>query len=248
VRPGRQWDAAGYDRVSHPQVAWARPVLDRLGLRGDETVLDAGCGSGRVTEMLLDRLPGGRVIAVDADAGMVAHARERLGGRARVERQDLLELDLAEPVDAAFSNAVFHWIPDHPGLFARLHAALRPGGRLGAQCGGKGNVARLRAAADELTAEQGIPPAPRPWNFAGPEETEERLRDAGFTEVRCWLEPWPVEPDEPRRFLETVCLGPHLETMPERRRAPFVEAVLARLGERPVLDYVRLNLEARRAG
>jgi len=74
----RDWDAATYDRVSAPQVEWARAVLERLPLEGHETVLDAGCGSGRVTQMLLERLPRGHVIAVDSAPSMVEHARAAL--------------------------------------------------------------------------------------------------------------------------------------------------------------------------
>ena len=114
----RDWDASTYERVSDPQVGWARAILDRLPLEGNETVLDAGCGTGRVTQLLLDRLPRGHVIAVDSAPSMVETAREALGERATVIQSDLAELTLEEPVDAAFSNAVFHWIPDHDGLFA----------------------------------------------------------------------------------------------------------------------------------
>jgi trans-aconitate 2-methyltransferase len=102
----RDWDAATYDRVSGPQVAMAARVLDRLPLDGDETVLDAGCGSGRVTEMLLERLPFGHVIAVDEAPSMVEHARSRLGDRATVLRASLTELELDEPVDAVAPGQV----------------------------------------------------------------------------------------------------------------------------------------------
>ena len=136
----RDWDAASYDRVSDPQLAWALEQLDRLDLQGDEVVLDAGCGSGRVTALLADRVPRGKVFAVDVAPSMVAHARSALGDRATVLCQDLVELDLPEPVDAAFSNATFHWVHDHERLFAGLHRALNPGGRLVAQCGGIGNI------------------------------------------------------------------------------------------------------------
>jgi trans-aconitate 2-methyltransferase len=244
----RDWDAATYDRVSEPQVEWAREVLDRLPLRGDETVLDAGCGSGRVTALLLERLPAGHVVAVDSSQSMVEHAREALGERATVFRANLSELELAEPVDAAFSNAVFHWIADHDRLFERLFVALRPGGRLVAQCGGKGNVERFHHAAAAVGAE---PPYVEyfvgwtgPWNFAGAEETAARLQRAGFDEVATWLEPRDVAPPDPSGFLRTVCLRHHLERLPEALRPRYVEAVRERCGRE--LDYVRLNIEARR--
>ena len=239
----RDWDAGTYHRVSAPQRAWAAAVLERLELRGDETVLDAGCGSGAVTLMLLERLPRGRVIAVDASQEMVAHARATLPEEVEVLRQDLQELALDGPVDAVFSNAVFHWVPDHPRLFARLAAALRPGGRLSAQCGGAGNMARVHAAA---RAELGDVAVPELWTFAGPQETEARLRAAGFAQADCWLEPAPARPEEPAAYLATVCCGPFLEQLPPERHDAFVAGVLARLGPEPELDYVRLNLVATR--
>src|SRR4051794_21107117 len=225
------WDATKYDVLSDPHVVWAEAILERLPLSGDETVLDAGCGSGRVTELLVDRLAHGRVIAVDGDPNMVAKTRERFAATERVEvhQQDLLELEVAQPVDAVFSNAVFHWVPDHDTLFRRIHAALKPGGRLVAQCGGHGNIAKVR----EISG-------PGPWLYATGEETEERLRAAGFTEARAWLEPWPVVPPEPRAFLATVCL----RTVPDAEREAMVDRVLANLGDPPTLDYVRLNIDA----
>jgi trans-aconitate 2-methyltransferase len=248
----RDWDAASYDRVSNPQVEMALPVLDRLRLRGDETVLDAGCGSGRVTALLLERLPDGAVVGVDSAESMVEHAREALpADRATVLCQNLTELTLDEPVDAVFSNAVFHWIGDHQRLFERLHAALKPGGLLVAQCGGKGNIDAFRRLADEVAAE---PPFAEhmsdfrgPWNYASPEDTEARLRAAGFDEIRCWLQPWPVEPGEPLEFARTVCLGNHLEELPEELRELYAAEVVRRAGDPLVLEYVRLNIDARRS-
>jgi trans-aconitate 2-methyltransferase len=244
----RAWDAATYDRVSNPQVAMAARVLDRLPLDGDETVLDAGCGSGRVTELLLERLPQGRVIAVDQAESMVEHARERLGGRALVLRSDLTELVLDEPVDAVFSNAVFHWIANHTLLFERLFAALRPGGRLVAQCGGEGNIAEFHRVARAVGASEPFAPYlggwTGPWNFAAAEETAERLGRAGFEDVATWLEPHPVSPDDPRAYFTAVCLGPHLEQLPKELRERYVDEVYERAGGE--LDYVRLNMNARR--
>ena len=245
----RSWDAAAYHRVAAPQLEWAGKVLERLPLEGDETVLDAGCGSGNVTQLLLDRLPHGRVVAVDSSESMVEHAREALDPeRATVFRADLTELRLDEPADAAFSNAVFHWIADHDALFERLHGALRPGGLLVAQCGGRGNIARFHAAAREVGAAE--PYADHlvgwtgPWNFAGAEETAERLERAGFADVDTWLEPYPVTPDDPPAFVRAVCLRPHLERLPAELHDRFVEAVCSVSGSE--LDYVRLNIDARK--
>ncbi|HEX6455896.1 MAG TPA: methyltransferase domain-containing protein [Solirubrobacterales bacterium] len=244
----REWDAQTYDQVSDPQFEWGLEVLERLELRGDEIVVDAGCGSGRVTEQLVGRLPEGGVIAVDGSEAMVEKAKERLGDRAEYLVSDLIELELPEPVDLVFSTATFHWIPDHDRLFSKMRKALRPGGRLVAQCGGKGNVARHTQAVAAVAADpeyaRHLTKAKGLWNFASPEETEPRLERAGFTGVHCWLQPKPVQPARPLEFVSTVTLGPILDQLPEEKRRPFAEAVLAQ-EERPlVLDYVRLNIEA----
>ncbi len=246
----REWDAATYDRVSSPQVAWAAGVLDRLALDGGETVLDAGCGSGRVTRLLLERLPRGRVVAVDSSEAMVATAAAALDDRATVFRSDLAELRLDEPVDAVFSNAVFHWVPDHPRLFARLFDALVPGGRLVAQCGGEGNIAGFHAIAAAVGEREPFSEALAgwrgPWRFAGAEDTANLLDEAGFEGITCWLEPWPVSPDEPLAFVETVCLGHHLGRLAPDQRRPFAQGVLEAAPDPLLLDYVRLNIDARR--
>ena len=245
----RDWDAETYDRVSDPQYEWGVEVLDRLELSGDEFVLDAGCGSGRVTAKLLERLPEGRVLAVDGSPSMLEKAREALGHRVAYMEADLSELAVDERVDVVFSTATFHWIPDHSVLFDRIREALVPGGRLHAQCGGAGNVARLGVAIAAVAT------GPRfashfegmdvMWNFASAEETTERLVRAGYTDVTCWLEPKVIEPEHPLEFMRTVTLGPHLAMLPPELRANFVDAVAAEMPEPLRLGYVRLNMEAR---
>ncbi len=250
------WDGTSYDRISGIMQALGAGVLARLELEGSETVLDAGCGSGRITEMLLERLPRGRVIALDASPSMIAAARRRLVGpdspyahRVEVRQGNLLELELEQPVDAIISTATFHWIADHDRLFARMRPALRPGGHFVAQCGGEGNIDVLRGKAREVLAR--APYAEHfegwqgPWNYAGPGETEQRLRRAGFAQASCWMTPAPSEPEEPREFLQTIVLGPHVQRLPADLREPFMDDVLELVGEPVVIDYVRLNIDAR---
>lgn len=243
----REWDAATYDEVSDPQFEWGMEVLERLELRGDEVVVDAGCGSGRVTEQLIECLPNGRVIAVDGSEAMVAKAKERLGDRADYLVSDLVDLELPEPVDMVFSTATLHWIPDHDALFRQLRGVLKPGGRLVAQCGGKGNVAAHTQAIAAVAADpeyaQHLTQAKGLWNFASPEGTEPRLTGAGFSDVRCWLQLRPVQPARPLEFISTVTLGPVLDQLPAEKRQPFAEAVLAAEQQPLVLDYIRLNIE-----
>jgi trans-aconitate 2-methyltransferase len=248
ARMPRDWNATSYERMSAPLEAMGREVLDRLDLNGDERVLDAGCGTGRVTAALLERLPRGEVVAVDASPAMVEAARERLGDSVELRVADLLELELERPVDAILSTATIHWVADHERLFARLRESLRPGGRLVAQCGGAGNIAALKAAAEEVGERD---PFARvlagwsgPWNFAGAQETAERLRRLGWTDVWTWYQHVRVEPDDPHEYLGTVALGEHLERLEPDLRGAFVDAVIAELDE-AVVEYVRLNILAR---
>jgi trans-aconitate 2-methyltransferase len=247
----RDWDAASYDRVSDPQFQWALEQLGRLEpLRGDEVLLDAGCGSGRVTAELVERVPRGRVYGVDVAPSMVAHARRALGNRATILCQDLVELALPEPVDVVFSNATFHWIADHERLFGTLHRSLAHGGRLVAQCGGEGNIESFLRVVDAVATAEPFAENFNGWRwpgyFAAPGETETRLQAAGFSDVACWLEPKRVTLAEPRQFIETVCLVRHLDALPERLKRSFLDAVLAAVGAPAKLDYVRLNMTARK--
>jgi trans-aconitate 2-methyltransferase len=248
---GPDWDAATYDRIADPMTRWGAEVLDHLPLHGDETVLDAGCGSGRVTELLLGRLDAGQVVALDMSASMLAEARRRLASFA--ERVTFVEADLLAlvpatlgrhaPVDAVLSTATFHWVPDHDRLFANLAAVMRPGALLVAQCGAAGNIAGLL----EAVASTGVERAGT-WVYATPDETRARLDAAGFEPVSVWTHPESTRlapGDELETYLETVCLRVHVADLTEHERGPFIAAVAAALPE-PVIDYVRLNMVARR--
>ena len=244
----RDWDARTYDRVAAPMTSWGSVVLDRLPLEGDERVLDAGCGSGRVTEMLAERLPEGRVVALDGSAAMVEATRDRLARFG--DRVEYVVADLGAPlpidgeVDAVLSTATFHWVPDHDALFRNLAAVLRPAGLLVAQCGGVGNIASIQRVL--ATIGDG-------WlgdvYFATPLDTVRRLEAVGFVNPEVWLtdEPTRFEPGELfEAYLRTVVLGSHLARLPESEHEAFVRAVADELPE-PVIDYVRLNVLARRS-
>lgn len=251
------WDAATYDRVAAPQEQWGLRVLERLELDGGETVLDAGCGSGRLTRHLVERLPEGRVIGVDASPAMVGKARENLGDRVELRVENLLDLDLSdgrggtERVDAVFSNAAFHWVADHDRLFSRLSAALVPGGAIEAQCGGQGNVAELESALLSLEGDERFAPylrtMVRPWNFASVGDTITRLERSGFESVRCWLEDAEVRPPEPRAYVAASGLSEHLDRLPGELHDVFLDALLESMPQPLTLQYVRLNISARRA-
>jgi trans-aconitate 2-methyltransferase len=242
----REWNAAAYDTLPLPHQQWGLRTIDRLDLAGSETVLDAGCGTGRDAEVLLQRLPRGRVIAVDGSVNMLDRLRERLGPN--LDRVEVVHADLSRPlpihgpVDAVVSVAAFHWIADHDRLFQNLAAVLRPGGLMAIDCGGQGNIAAVSAAVDDV-----LGPHPTPWNFAGVDETRSRLAAAGFSDLDVRLVPDPARFSagaQLRDYLRTVVLG-QAEQLPQSDREPFVQAVADRLPE-PVVDYVRLQITCRR--
>lgn len=256
-----EWNATTYHRVANPHVTWGQRVLARLPLRGDETVVDAGCGTGRLTAELLERLPNGHVIAIDGSANMLdvaaEHLRPRFGDHVSFIQADLQRLSLPEPVDAIFSTATFHWIADHDLLFRHLFSALKSGGHLVAQCGGGPNIAGLMARVAELQQAPEFAAYYEVWRefweFADAETTAERLKNAGFTEIETSIEEAPTTlPNAPeyRDFLETVVLRAHIEPLPDQA---LKDAFLDRLTEQSAasdtpffLDYWRLNLAGRR--
>jgi len=255
----RDWNAAEYHRVSDPQVSWGRAVLARLALRGDERVIDAGCGTGRLTKELVARVSQGVVVGLDASRQMLEQARAHLAEcspSVHLIEASLPALPIADWADVVFSTATFHWVPDHPALFVNVFQALRSGGLLHAQCGGAGNLTQAREPAAEVMALPAFAPYfkewPRIWEFADAAVTAERLARVGFSNIDTSLEPAPVVFSDERAyraFVQTVVFRLHLAALPEQMRSTFLDEVVARVAQSPngyTLDYVRLNLRASR--
>ena len=256
-----EWNAQSYHKVSGPQTTWGHKVLARLSVRGDERAIDAGCGSGRLTASLMERLPCGSLVAVDRSWNMLLTARTNLrpafGSRVSFVQVQLPELPFANAADLVFSTATFHWIKDHPALFAAIFQALRRGGRLHAQCGGGPNLAHAHERAERIMDAPPFRPHfanwPGPWEFADAATTADRLRAAGFVEIDTSLEEAPTtlasEADY-REFVTTVIYHPHLERLPAAGlKQAFIDGVteLAAHDDPPfTLDYWRLNMQARK--
>jgi trans-aconitate 2-methyltransferase len=254
-----EWSAKEYERLGDPMTRWGGQVLERLQLNGDETVLDGGCGTGRVTEQLLAKLPRGKVIGADASSKMIEQANERFAGNPQVSLlvADLTTIELPEQIDANLSTATFHWIKDHDKLFTQLAKILKPGGQLVAQCGGATNIAGVMEAIEEVMRSPAYAAAfegwDSPWLYATPEEAKERLTRAGFTGIHTWLNPEPTVLSSREHlvdYLVTIILGQHVLKLPADQHRPFAKAVanaLLRRAGQPLIDYVRLNIVARRA-
>jgi trans-aconitate 2-methyltransferase len=256
-----EWNAASYHKVSGPQTSWGQKVLNRLTVRGDERAIDAGCGSGRLTGELMERLPGGRLVAVDRSWNMLMTARANLrpvlGSRVSFVQVSLPDLPFDNWADLVFSTATFHWVKDHPALFAGIFRTLRTGGRLHAQCGGGPNLHRAHELAEQVMHTPPFAPYytdwPGPWEFASAEVTAARLRGAGFVEIDTGLEEAPTtlatEADY-REFVTTVIYHTHLARLPDPAlKHQFVDRVTELASQEPVpftLDYWRLNMQARK--
>jgi trans-aconitate methyltransferase len=257
----KEWNAALYHQISGPQVSWGKKVLARTPLRGDQTVLDAGCGTGRLTRDLLEALPRGRVVALDVSRNMLEAARAYLvtdlGDRVEFVCCDLLDLPFDTEFDGIFSTASFHWVLDHDRLFQNLYRALRPGGWLCAQCGGGKNLDRLLTRVQALISTDPyrdyFAAYQFPWEFSNAETTAGRLRRVGFEQIETSLEDAPTtfpNAQEFQQFVESVILRNHLQYIPEPapRQQFLAELTRQAADDDPpfLLDYVRLNLQGRR--
>ncbi len=253
------WDAEVYERIGTPMRGWAQAVIEDLKLRGDETVLDAGCGSGSVTFDLLQKLPHGTIYAVDTSPQMIEKLTASLAERGETRvipiHASLTDFTLPEPVDVVFSNAVFHWIPDDDALFSCLLRATKPGGRLRAQCGGGANNLRLMAATARM--DQREPFAEYLGNivdtrtYRSPERAKEALEAAGWSDVRASVFPSPVpfeNEDDAALYLRTIILQDRVSRLPDEHQEPYLRAVIAevigRHGRPFVADYMRLDMWA----
>jgi len=248
-----EWDARSYDRNSDMQLESGREFLDEIELRGDEVAVDAGCGSGRVTELLAERVPRGRVTGVDASEAMIESARTNLArfdSRVELVVSDLLEFAPSEPVDLVFSTSALHWIADHDRLFARIHDWLRPGGRLAVLLGGGDNLREVLPAI--IAATRSDPFADHfdgfehPWKYPGIEEAVERLQRIGFTDVRCEPTELNYAFEDPREFHRTVYLVVHLEMLPPDLHEEFIDAVMEAEDDPTTGRFLHIKLTARR--
>jgi trans-aconitate methyltransferase len=256
-----EWNATSYHKVSAPQTFWGQKVLNRLQVAGDERAIDAGCGSGRLTGELMERLPAGRMVAIDRSWNMLMTARANLrpvlGSRVSFVQVSLPDMPFSNWADLVFSTATFHWVKDHPALFTGIFRTLRPGGKLHAQCGGGPNLAHAHELAEQAmhsaSFAQYFNDWPGPWEFAGAEVTADRLMTAGFVDIDTNLEEAPTtlasEADY-REFVTTVIYHPHLERLPNAEmRQAFIDRVTELSAQEATpftLDYWRLNMSARK--
>lgn len=253
------WNPVTYDKFAMPHRDWAQQIIRSLDIKPTDTIMDAGCGTGYMTSMVAERVPHGRVIAVDLSQPMLDFGNQigRLSSsRIEVIHADLTSLRLASPVDGIFSNAVFHWILDQQRLFSNLFRCLKPSGWLVSQAGGGSNLRGLLRNVFDLMVT--TPYASffsgwvEPWIFLTQNQMERILSNAGFSSVKVWLEDRPVvfeTLEDYCRYLREIVLRPYLAKLP----AELQQSFLLELGQRSLssdrplgIDYQRLNVHARK--
>jgi trans-aconitate 2-methyltransferase len=245
--------------------------MQRLGPKPGERILDLGCGTARLTTVLLETIGEGHVVGLDRSEAMLREAAGLTASRPPITplhdastdpsrlsfvRADGAALPFADAFDAVFSTAALHWMTDHDAVFASVYCALAPGGRFVSQCGGGPNLRVLRERAAVLMQ---APARTRhfagwqePWEFADVPTTMMRLEHAGFRSIDVSLEPAPTTlPDREAysEFVALICLRPHLERLPDADRQPFIAALADQAATDPepfTLDYWRLNIAARK--
>ena len=256
------WDGTDYERHSSHQRQWGNSLIDELTLRGNEQILDLGCGDGTLARSLADRVPQGRVLGVDAADGMLEAARAKSGANLQFEHVDIAEIGFDREFDVIFSNAALHWVSGHAALLVRLHRALRPGGLVRTQFGGDGNCPTLlRCLRNTMAAEaygEAFAAFHWPWYFPSVAEYEALLHASPFHRFRVWMEAKDqvfASAEALIGWIDNPCLIPFLQALPSALRQNFRNAVVNDMlaqCRRPDSTYVeqfrRINVWAQRPG
>jgi trans-aconitate methyltransferase len=257
-----RWNAADYAANSTAQQIWARDLIAQLHLRGDEHILDVGCGDGKVTAELACAVPKGSVTGIDASLEMIRFARKTFPPgkypNLKFQVMDARRIRLAQQFDIVFSTSVLHWVDDHPAFLRGASACLHPGGRLVASCGGKGNAQDVFVALrPEMRLKQWcnfFRKLPKPYFFHSPADYEKWLPRFGFKTHSVKLSPKDAVYQGRERFaawFRTTWL-PYTQRVPEDSREKFTAGVVDRyLAKHPPdakgcvrVGMVRLEIDA----
>ncbi len=254
------WDARSYDKVSsNVQLEWGRKLLDKRRWIGNEIVMDAGAGSGNLTKILADKVPDGKVFAVDADSNMVQQAKSNLSGCRNVQliQSSMDKVSFPTEVDVIFSNAALHWILNQDGVFLHFWELLKPNGELLIDYGGHGNLERPISVIFKIIQsdqfKEHFTNWKQSWYFPKPEETERLLQKVGFKEIQVDLSSQTTSfPDRLSfaTFVRTVIMKPFLGFLADaNRKEQFINAFLKEFeghGRPWSLEFIRLTISARK--
>jgi len=256
------WNAKDYAGNSSAQEKWAQELLAKFSLTGDEHVLDIGCGDGKITSQIAQRVLNGQVCGIDLSPEMIRLAKERYPQDTHRNlsflQMDAREINLADKFDVVFSNAALHWVDNLPAVLRGVHACMNPGGKILFQLGGTGNAADILCAVDEIIGR----PVWKdyfqnfifPYHFYNPEQCTDWLRETGFTLKRAELIPRDMrhqDKEELKGWLRTTWF-PYTNCLPFEVRDHFLEAVMESYCAKHPFDplgrthvrMIRLEIEA----
>lgn len=231
-----QWNASDYEKNSSQQQLWARELIAKLHLRGDEHLLDIGCGDGKVSAEIAARLPHGSVLGVDSSSDMIDLARQRhpveTHANLRFQVEDASRLPFEAEFTQVFSNAALHWVRDHRPVLRGIARSLKPGGGFLLQMGGRGNGADILTATDECLAMSTWAPYftdfQFPYGFHGPEDYTVWMQEVGLNPIRVELIPKDMVHSGLaglEGWLRTTHMLPYTQHLPEERREDFIRQV-----------------------
>jgi trans-aconitate 2-methyltransferase len=150
-----EWNASDYAENSLAQAIWARELITRLNLVGDESILDVGCGDGKITAELAEKVRNGFVLGIDASQNMIDYAQSKFAEvrNLRFQQMDACQIQVETHFNIVFSNAALHWVDDQPAFLRGAFQALKSGGKLVLSCGGRGNAAEFVEVFEHLKAQ-----------------------------------------------------------------------------------------------
>ncbi|MEI8195674.1 MAG: methyltransferase domain-containing protein [Phycisphaerae bacterium] len=260
-----QWNPQDYHQHSSQQQQWAREQLSRLALRGNEAVLDIGCGDGKITAQIARAVTRGQAVGIDTSADMITFAQRvfpaSIFPNLRFQLGDAQTLDFNAEFDCVVSFACLHWVSDHSPVLAGIVRSLRPGGRTMLQFGGKGNAAKMLEAVMEITQRPKwadyFVGALLPWGFYSPEQYRPWLAEAGLQATRVELVPKDMVHHGPNglaAWLRTTWM-PVVQRVPVELQQEFLgEVVVKYLKTHPAdasgmvhLNMMRMEVEAVKA-
>lgn len=256
------WDAEEYAKHSSAQQVWAKELIAKLQLKGSESILDIGCGDGKMTVEIAAQLPEGDVLGVDSSPDMIALARKKFPqskySNLSFKLADANHLPFAEQFDIVFSNAALHWIKDHGPVIPSIQNSLKPGGKLCLQMGGKGNAEAIISVLDTIISEKKwnryFSDFEFPYGFYEPGAYVQLLKKANLAPVRVELLPKNMsykDKDGLAGWVRTTWL-PYTNQVPVHLRKVFISRLIEKYVEKFPLDndgcvhvaMVRLEVEA----
>jgi len=256
------WNGKGYARHSSAQFRWAQELIEKMGVDGSESLLDIGCGDGKITALLAQTLENGRAVGIDASDNMIGFAKATFSKKdypnLSFKHMDASKLSFQNEFDLVFSNSALHWIKDHGPVLKGICRALRRNGRVFMSFGGKGNIDTIVPIIDQLVQEPEwagyFQNLVLTWAFHDAQDYRSWVVDAGLTPIRVELVPKDMV-HEDRAALEgwfRTAWHPYMACLPEEKRDEFMGELVRRYldkypvnsGGRTHVAMVRLEVEA----